>query len=214
MENEKILEKIKKLFELSKNNPSEEEAKSAALKAQELLAQYHIEYAEVENVDLDKAEPIGEVRLDTPAKKWKYTLAHIVADNFRTKHYWHGKEQVVFFGHKTDVMIAAETFLYLFEMGNRLANKLYREAKATRGYADNVYNSCVMGFCAGIREALAEQSVALMVLVPEDVKEEYKTLSANFRTFRASAPRAYNGDAYNTGRQHGYNAMKRNALEG
>jgi hypothetical protein len=214
MENEKILEKIKKLFELSKNNPSEEEAKSAALKAQELLAQYHIEYAEVENVDLDKAEPIGEVSIDTPAKKWKYTLAHIVADNFRTKHYWHGKEQVVFFGHKTDVMIAAETYIYLFEMGNQLANKLCREAKKLRGYADNVYNSCVMGFCAGIREALAEQSVALMVVVPEDVKDEYRAISTNFRTFHTSAPRAYNGDAFNQGRTAGYNAMRRNALEG
>lgn len=214
MENEKILEKIKKLFELANNNPSAEEAKSAALKAQELMAQYHVEYAQVNGVDLDKVEPIGEVGVDTPAKKWKYTLAKICADNFRVKHYWHGKAQVAFFGHKTDVMIAAETFQWLFDMGNSLANKLYREAKAAGKWTDNVYNSCVMGFCAGIREALAEQSKALMVIVPEDVKKEYADLSRGFRTFRSSAPRAYHGDAYETGRQHGYNAMRRNALEG
>ena len=36
--NEKIIEKIKKVLELSKNNPSIEEAKSAAIKAQRLMA--------------------------------------------------------------------------------------------------------------------------------------------------------------------------------
>ena len=214
MENEKILEKIKKLFELANNNPSAEEAKSAALKAQELMAQYHVEYAQVNGVDLDKVEAIGEVGVDTPAKKWKYTLAKICADNFRVKHYWHGKAQCVFFGHQTDVMIAAETFWHLFDMGNSLANKLYREAKNAGKWTDNVYNSCVMGFCAGIREALAEQSKALMVIVPEDVKKEYADFSKGFRTFHTSSPRAYHGDAYETGRQHGYNAMRRNALEG
>ena len=214
MENEKILEKIKKLFELANNNPSAEEAKSAALKAQELMMQYHIEYAEVNGIDLDKAEPICEVGIDTPAKKWKYTLAKICADNFRVTHYWHGKGQVVFFGHKTDILIAADTFEYLFNMGNTLANRLYREAKAAGRWTDNIYNSCVMGFCAGIREALAEQSKALMVIVPEDVKETYADFSKGFRTFRSNAPRAYHGDAFETGRKQGYNAMRRNALEG
>lgn len=40
MDTEKIIAKIKKVLELSRNNPSEEEAKSAALKAQKLMAAY------------------------------------------------------------------------------------------------------------------------------------------------------------------------------
>lgn len=48
---EKIIAKIKKVLELSKNNPSEEEAKSAALKAQRLMAEYHISMSEVEAVE-------------------------------------------------------------------------------------------------------------------------------------------------------------------
>ena len=39
---EKILEKIEKLLALAGNNPSENEAISAALKAQELMAKYKI----------------------------------------------------------------------------------------------------------------------------------------------------------------------------
>lgn len=214
MENEKILEKIKKLFELAGNNPSEEEAKSAALKAQELMMEYDISMAEVDGVDISKNEPIGEVEVDTPAKKWKYTLARIVADNFRVKHYWHGKEQVRFFGHQTDVMIAGETYRYLFDIGNSLANRLYREAKAAGRATENIYNSCVMGFCSGIQQALGEQSVALMVVLPEDVKTEYQDFSKGFGTFRTSAPRAHRGDAFAKGKESGYNAMRRNALEG
>ena len=42
MRTEKIIQTIKKVLELSRNNPSEEEAKAAALKAQELLAKLKI----------------------------------------------------------------------------------------------------------------------------------------------------------------------------
>lgn len=214
MENEKILEKIKKLFELSKNNPSEEEAKSAALKAQELLAQYHIDYAEVESIDLDKTEEIDEIGVDVASKKWKYELARIVAPNNYCTHFWNGKNRVVFYGHRTDAKVAAETFKYLFEMGNRLGTRLYQQTRWAMKNTENVYNSFVMGFCQGIKDALAEQSKALMVIVPEDVKEQYKERSAGFGTFHSRRPSAYRSDAYSQGRQTGYNAMKRNALEG
>ncbi len=214
MENEKIIAKIKKLFALASNNPSEEEAKLASLKAQELLAQYHIEYADVECIDLDEVEEIDEVSVELPPKKWKYQLAGIVAKNFRCRHFYCGKYRLIFYGHKTDATIAAETYKYLFDIGNRLGNKLAREARRTRGYADNVYNSCVVGFCAGIRDALAEQSKALMVIVPEDVNTNYETRISGARTMHLSSVRAYNGEAYETGRKLGYNAMKRNTLCG
>lgn len=214
MENEKILEKIKKLFALADNNPSEEEAKSAALMAQKLMMENDIAMWEVEGVDLNKKEEITEEEVDVPAKKWKYTLAHIVADNFRVKFFLRGKGTFIFYGHTTDAKIATETFKYLFNVGDKLGKKLYYEAKIAYEETRNVYNSCVMGFCAGVRDALAEQSKALMVIIPEDVKEAYKERSAGFGTSHTSAPRAYNGDAFRTGKSAGYNAMKRNALEG
>lgn len=214
MEQEKIISKIKKLFALASNNPSEEEAKAATLKAQELLAQYHIDYADVENIDLDKIEEIEEVWVDIPAKKWKYTLARIVADNFRCRHFYCGKEHLIFYGHKTDANVAAETFKYLFSMGNKLGMRLYNEARNAYRDTTNIYNSCVMGFCAGVRDALAEQSRALMVIVPEDVKSKYTERISGARTMNLSGIRAYRGDAYERGRTQGYNAMKRNALEG
>jgi hypothetical protein len=94
---EKIIQTIRKILELSKNNPSEEEAKSAALKAQEMLAKYHIDMKEVESIDIDAVESIEEVRVTLQAKKWKYKLADIVADNFRCKHFYIGKGTLVFY---------------------------------------------------------------------------------------------------------------------
>lgn len=214
MGNEKILEKVKKLFELSKNNPSAEEAKSAALKAQQLMVENDIAMWEVEGVDLTKTEEIVEEGFNVPAKKWKYDLGLIIANNFRLKLFMSGKDTFIFYGHKTDVAIGIETFKYLFNIGDKLGNRLYREAKDAYQPTNNVYNSCVMGFCAGIRQALAEQSKALMVVLPEDVKEAFAERSKNFKNSRVSSPIAYRGDAYSTGKQAGYNAMRRNALEG
>ena len=50
MKEQKIIETIKKCLALASNNPSEEEARAAALKAQQLLAKYNIALADVEEV--------------------------------------------------------------------------------------------------------------------------------------------------------------------
>lgn len=212
MDRENILNKVKKLFALAGNNSSEEEARQATLKAQELMVKHNIDMAEVDDVDLDKSEEITEVGVDVGPKKWKYTLAHIVADNFRCRFFMRGKEHFIFYGHETDARISAETFKFLFNMGNKLGNKLAREARAKYGYADNVYNSCVMGFCAGLKEVLGEQSVALMVVMPEDVKDAYEERTKGFRVCRTNAPRAYNGAAFETGRAEGRSAMGRKRI--
>ena len=170
---EKIIQTIRKILELSKNNPSEEEAKAAALKAQEMLAKYHIDMKEVESIDIDTVESIDEVRVDLPAKKWKYRLAKIVANNFRCKHFYIGRGTLVFYGHKTDAYVASETFKYLFNVGNRLAGREVDRVFAKTHTSSNVYNSFVAGFCAGIEEALGEQCQALMIITPEDVKTSF-----------------------------------------
>ena len=213
--NARVLEQIKKLFELARNNPSAHEAQAATLKAQELMAKNDIEMAEVENVDLSKEpEEIDTSVVEVGAKKFKYPLAHTVADNFKCKFYLNGKNRIVFYGHRTDARIAAETFRFLFEMADKMGTRLHHQAYRRGERTDGIYNSCVMGFIAGVRDALAEQSKALMVIVPEDVKEQYAQFSRGFKVSHTRSPEAYRGGAYREGRQAGYNAMKRNALEG
>lgn len=175
MDNEKIIVKIKKVLELSKNNPSQEEAKAAALQAQKLLAKYHIDMAEVEDIDLDASESIDEVKVFVgTGKKWKYTLAGIIARNFRCRHFYYGKSTVVFYGHKTDAEVASATFKSLFDLGNKLAQREYLKVKKESGLTDGVFNSYVIGFCSGINHALSVQCTALVLTVPDDVNNAYE----------------------------------------
>lgn len=214
---EKIIQTIRKILELSKNNPSEEEAKSAALKAQELLAKYHLDMKEVESIDVDAVESIEEVRVDIPAKKWKYRLATIVAENFRCRHFYIGKSTLVFYGHKTDADVAAETFKYLFNVGNRLAGREVDRVFGATGTSANVYNSFVAGFCEGIREALSEQCVALMIVTPEDVKTSFEEMSKTFGTMSCGSLRvggnSYCREAREKGRTEGRNAVRSRQIE-
>lgn len=215
---EKIIQTIRKILELSKNNPSEEEAKSAALKAQELLAKYHLDMKEVESIDVDTVENIEEVYVSLQSKKWKYRLANIVANNFRCKHFYIGKSTLVFYGHKTDADIAAETFKYLFDIGNRLAGREVDKVFAETGTSTNVYNSFVAGFCAGIEEALGEQCLALMIVTPEDVKTSFEEKTKNFGTMKCGAMKIgvnmHCRDAYENGRTEGRHAVHSKQIEG
>ena len=213
MENEKIIEKIRKTLELSRNNPSEEEAKAAALMAQKLLAKYHIDMADVEAVDLDKDEPIEEVYVDLPAKKWKYELATAVAQNFRCKHIYYGKSRVCFYGHKTDATVAADTFKYLFDLGNILAGREVDRVFKQTGTSRNVYGSFCRGFAAGIKEALGEQCQALMLVIPQDVSDSYNEMSKNFRTMCTSHTSGVYRDIYEKGKQEGRSAVQSRKLE-
>ena len=214
---EKIIQTIRKVLELSKNNPSEEEATAAALKAQELLAKYHIDIREVEDLDMDELESIEEVSVPVPAKKWKYRLAQIVANNFRCKHFYMGKSYLVFYGHKTDADVAAETYKYLFDVGNRLAGRAVDKVFGETGTSANVYNSFVAGFCSGIEEALNAQGRALMLVVPEDVNTSYDERSKNFREMRCGSMRvggnSYCKEAYESGKTEGRHAVGARQIE-
>lgn len=179
MENqERIIEKIKKVLELSRKNPSEEEAKAAALKAQQLMAEYHITMREID--DIDDVEKIVERHVSVKAgKKWKYQLASIVAKNFRCRYFMYGSKIIVFYGYETDATIAAETFTYLFTVGNKAAKRyigtLYKEAHDNGEFWDGsgVINNFLIGYMGGIKEVLDKQCTALMIVTPKEVHEAY-----------------------------------------
>lgn len=218
MKQEKIIQTIKKVLELSKNNPSEEEAKSAVLKAQELLAKYHIDIKDVESVEDEINDAIGEIYVNVPAKKWKYKLAKIVADNFRCKHFYYGKGTVVFYGHESDANVAADTFKYLFSVGNKSAMREVNKAFKRHGTSEGIYNSYVSGFCEGVSEVLGKQCTALMLVVPQDVNDAYAERSKDFSKMRLSALRTGHSDRFNkvflSGKSMGRDTVNSRQLEG
>ena len=217
---EKIIEKIKKVLELSRNNPSEEEAQAAALKAQKLMAEYHISISEIEG--LGDTNDIEETSITVGmGNKWKYELANVVSKNFRCKYFIRGKAVICFYGHKVDTEIAAETFKYLFSTGNKTAasyyNRMRNEEMNTYGcfYGAGLKNSFLHGFLNGVSEALDRQCTALMIVVPEEVKEAYAEKFKNSRRFTSHLSVAGGSggrEAFAAGKQHGRSAMESRRL--
>lgn len=209
-DSEKIIAKIKKVLELSKNNPSEEEAKSATLKAQKLMAEYHIALSEVESVeDIDN---IVEKTIDVGmGNKWKYSLAGIIANNFRCKHFFYGKGTVVFYGYEVDTEIAAETFRFLYNAGIKMAtsyySKLRNDAMKNGGNFNGmgIKNCFLVGYMEGIREELEKQCTALMIIIPQKVQDEYSERVKKRRTIssRMNTSSYYGNKAIEEGRKAG-----------
>ena len=173
---ERILEKIKKLLSLSKNNPSKEEAMQAALKAQELLAQYDLSEDDLNFEKNDRTITYKNYHTGTD-RSYKYELVKIVGRNFRTKPLWVGKKNVRFFGYPMDVEASIEVFNYLFTICEKNANRERARAKRELGTTAGVYFAYTRGFLDGVASKLDEQCKALMLVVPEEaINEHWKEL--------------------------------------
>lgn len=213
---EKMLEKVKKLLSLAGNNPSEEEAIAASLKAQELIAKYNLDLSDLDKEKLEISQEEYTTGVD---KSWKYGLAQAVADNFRVMNYWVGKRKVVFYGYKQDAMVAVSVFEYLFKTGERGARAACRKSYKEYGTETGVYYSYTRGFTAGVKSALEVQSTALMVVTPQEVKESYENYSAEngFKTlggFRNGSENGVSRKAYNEGFNDGRTAGSSRSLDG
>ena len=143
---EKVIEKINKLLALAdqSRNPSENEAILASLQVQKLLAKYNLSLTDVtgERPEEEVEQSVADVGT---GKKWKYNLATAIADNYACKAFFVGAEQIVFYGYKADIVAARRVFVYLFKVGDKLANQYVKKERERYGYADGVYNSFVKG---------------------------------------------------------------------
>ncbi len=214
---EKILEKIEKLLALAGNNPSENEAISAALKAQELMAKYNIELAEIQGEP--ETQKIVEETYTPKAnchyvRKWRYTLSNIIAKNFCCKTYSINRDAIAFYGYEKDAKIAVEVFKFLFETGNKLANRYYLKCKKEGKETKGVLNTYLAGFCDGIKEVLDKQCTALMIVIPKEVEEAYSEHSKGFKHFSANLVISSDGRAYSEGKVDGKATATARGIEG
>ena len=177
---EDILRKIKDLLALGDQarNNSEEEAKAAMLKAQQLMAKYDISAEEVEGEEEEE-----QYSHEMCEHKWDYAyrvpLANVLSKNFRCMVYFRGK-RVVFMGHPSDAKICKATFEFAYKFiqkkGNALYNKRYSMGYPTKG----VFNSYAHGFIVGLKEAFDVQCQALAIITPPDVIDEFNNLSKDW----------------------------------
>lgn len=214
---EAIIKKIENLLALASNNPNEHEAIAAALKAQELMAKYNVELADIEgtNPSQDISKEVYDIKKNSHyVNKWRYKLSNIIARNFCCKTYTIGKEAVAFYGYANDAKICKQVFQFLYETGNRLAERYYRKCKKEGRNTKGVLNTYLVGFCEGIAEVLDRQCTALMLVISKEVEEAYKEHSMGFRKVSNKLITSNDNRAFQTGKREGRDTATARTIEG
>lgn len=177
-----ILDKISKTLKLGTNNNNENEAQSAILAAQRLMAKYHISQEDIndfinenENTDTEVIEEKAENEMNND--KWKRRLMVTIAKNFRCDVYYHGSKLVIV-GEKEDILISKRIYLYAKQSILNSFKKFYKEnyePYAVNSSMRNKYKrEFAFGFINGLREKFEEQkanSELSLVVVNPNVKE-------------------------------------------
>lgn len=208
----KLIDKVQKLLALSGNNPSEQEAKAAAMKAQKLIAEYNLD---VSSLSSEEVIQYKLLKAEHPNNNgYRGALASIIAPNFRCKAIYIGT-QVHFFGREGDVDTCIGVFNYLYKTMRTNGCRHERIARKEGRSAHGVANCYWTGFMKGLKDELGAQSKALAIIVPEDVKdkftEEFPQTGVNNRM--GVKRTGYDKSAFDTGYTDGRNSMKKGALE-
>lgn len=211
MTKEQAIEKVKKCLELANGNANENEAQAALLMAQKLMAKYNVNVEVSEGGEnISYASEVCVHRYDAAYRK---PLARVIADNFRCKYYLTGSK-VTFFGRDFDARVAKEAFEYAYEFAMKEGNKLENKAYAENGTARGVHSSYTAGFIAGLQDALEAQCTALMIVTPQDVKDEYATMTAGWGKAKGGFKlREFDKNAYNQGHEDGRTVLNGRRLE-
>ena len=214
---EKILEKIRNLLNLSGNNPNEHEALAAALKAQELMAKYNVEMADLDGDRRWGGEITTIFCKNRPggSKKWLYSLSKAVAANFRCMVFVLSGNGggAAFYGREADAKAASEVYAYLRDAGEGLAQRERREAKLNRKPTRGVVPAYLAGFSRGVESALAAQGAALAVVTPPEVEAGFNNLMAAIGLEKRKVEtRINNKQSYDHGYSDGRLAVQARAI--
>lgn len=172
----KIINKIRKLLELSKDRgTTDAEAMSAMAMAQKLMVANSIEISDIEDTEIDEGEVVTlecEHRWDAGYRK---PLALAMASNYRCKCYMLGN-CVAFMGLENDAKIAKTAFEFAYRFIMCRSNQEYERVRS-QGYSGRgVVNSYAYGFIQGLKEVLDAQSRALMIVVPTVVEDKFNEI--------------------------------------
>lgn len=211
----KIAEKIQHLLDKTvANGATEAEAQQALLAAQKLIAKY--------NIDMNKLNPGQKTECSLEVSKIKddsrvRRIAVILADSFACKCLIH-RGYIAFFGYKVNAEASATAMNYIKSV---LEAGMRREC-ISQGFnsthekgASLVYNAYALGFIDGLKKAMDAQTVALAVVVPEEVNTALKEMFPVLGQKKSQSMRYGRGQmrAYENGHYDGNTAMARRSLD-
>lgn len=222
MEKEKIIDKIRKLLELSKNNPNKEEAILALTKARELMFKHNVDMENIKKDDKNYFEKIVQL------KKWKNWIIFFVMylnDAFGTfSLYNEYTKRVYFYGEKEKVLGISEIFEFLFEVADYLAMKEYRNYLKEYGTGKGIYLSYILGFINGVNNALEKQNrefeeYGIVIVTSEVLKEQVRkdknaVEKREKRLFNKNINEDLNREVFDKGYDEGITILDKKQIKG
>lgn len=174
-EREKIMEKVNKLFRLSKSsNPHE--ASLALERAKAILDKYNLEFYEIEEASSDVTEEtiISAGRISN----WKKILINVVSKFFDCKTYYNKNRilrknsyQVV--GNKLDILLCKSAFSFIKEQLEVMVNEAIDEHRKR-------------GFCRSKKETISFKHSFLFSAINE-IEKRYDILKAEKETIKGKS---------------------------
>ena len=222
MEKEKIIDKIRKLLELSKNNPNKEEAILALTKARELMFKHNVDMENIKKDDTNYFEKIVQL------KKWKNRILFFLMylnDAFGTfSLYNEYTKRVYFYGEKEKVLGVSEIFEFLFEVADYLAMKEYRNYLKEYGTGKGIYLSYILGFINGVNNALEKQNrefeeYGIVIVTSEVLKQQVRkdknaVEKREKRLFNKNINIDLNREVFDKGYDEGITILDKKQIEG
>ena len=222
MEKEKIIDKIRKLLELSKNNPNKEEAILALTKARELMFKHNVDIENIKKDDTNYFEKIVQL------KKWKNWIIFFVMylnDAFGTfSLYNEYTKRVYFYGEKEKVLGISEIFEFLFEVADYLAMKEYRNYLKEYGTGKGIYLSYILGFINGVNNALEKQNrefeeYGIVIVTSEVLKQQVRkdknaVEKKEKKLFNKNINEDLNREVFDKGYDEGITILDKKQIEG
>lgn len=196
MTKEKAMKKIEKLLALSENNPSEEQAKQALLKARELMAKYGLF-----SVGADSSEKLEIEQIliaDVKHSIFNDMLLSKIASAFFCLGYKIGKKNgYQIEGEKGTIMIAARLFYNCVTVMHNGAKAACKDAgyKQNQEGAAAIRNSYMLGFIEGLENAIETQNEAL-VIDNDELRQELEKRARRLKPGRKTRIRTAGNDDY------------------
>lgn len=181
---QEVKERIAKLLALAGNNPSENEAKAALLKARMLMAEHKLRPEECEVLREQKVvKSLIGVSCTGRTDTWAVNLSAIIAAHYcciAWRRHTKGTmtQHIGFCGLEDDFEICSRIYRCAFDFVSSESKRIFKE-NARRISADarrRAAEAYGWGFCVGLQEALKTQQEehqewGLVMVVPKEVNE-------------------------------------------
>lgn len=209
-----VKEKIAMLLNLASNNPSENEAKAALLKARELMAKHKLRPEECQQAEKVKViRDVLDVTCTAMTNPWACALSAVIAEHYcccayRTHQRGCRTQQIGLVGLEDDFEIAKRIFLYAYDCVTAACKREIKfDPKAPRGTYREKCNAYGWGFVQGVARAFEEQNQehqewGLVLVVPQAVTDSMKDMGKKLSYGKMKSSHAdYRAMGYEDGRK-------------